>query len=353
MTRELRKIIVFFLNTCVAITLVWSIIFLYAAPGAAESSRLISGKTGQLKKVLYVNSYHWGYEWSDAITRSIARVFGAELKSTGEIDNRLKTVALRIHFMDTKRNAAEEYKKKAALKTKSLIDQWQPDVVITSDDNAAKYLIAPYFIDKPTPFVFCGVNWDSSEYGLPSSNVTGMIEVQLIDQLLHTMLPHSKGKRVAFLKGDDLSARKEAEQYEKHFRLNLDKRFVKTFTEWKTQFILLQKQADMILLGNPASIADWNRKKAQEIIDSHTEVPTGNWDAWMASLALVTFATKPQEQGEWAAKTALEILEGKQPSEIPLVRNKTAKVYLNMSLARKMGVKFDIELINRATFTDN
>jgi hypothetical protein len=71
--------------------------------------------------------------------------------------------------MDTKRNKKEEEKRRAALKAKELIESWKPGVVITADDNAAKYLLQPYFRDHKIPFVFCGVNWNVDEYGFPYS----------------------------------------------------------------------------------------------------------------------------------------------------------------------------------------
>ena len=325
------------------------LMILAGAATAKESSRTLSspGK----KKVLYVNSYHPGYEWSDGITRSICAVFGARMRNGGGVDNSESRVLLKVVYMDTKRKSSEAQKIDAGRRAKGIIDSWTPDLVITSDDNAAKYLIVPFFINTAIPFVFCGINWDCSEYGLPAKNVTGMVEVQLIDQIVHTLKQYARGGRIAFIKGDDFSARREARFYERRFHLSLDKRFVKTFTQWKSAYIDLQRTADMILVGNSASIDGWQDKTAQALVDQHTMVPTGNWDAWMAPFALITFATKPEEQGRWAATTALRILSGTPPNRIPVVTNKTARVILNMPLAKKLKIRFPIELINRAAFT--
>jgi ABC-type uncharacterized transport system substrate-binding protein len=304
------------------------------------------------RKVLYINSYHWGYQWSDSITGSICNNLNKKLNSRGEvIDDSNSHIALKIIYMDTKRNTSKEFLEKSAKKIKKIIDTWQPDIVITSDDNAAKYIIVPYFKNAHIPFVFCGINWDASEYGFPCDNVTGIIEVQLIDQIISQMSPFARGGKIAFLKGDDTSARKEATSVEKYFNISLDKHFVKTFSQWKEQYILLQKESDMILMGNTISIHGWDEEKAKSIIADYTQIPTGNWDSWMAPYALITFATKPEEHGEWAATTALKILSGISPLDIPMVTNKKARVILNMPLAKKLGIKFPMELINRATFT--
>ncbi len=72
----------------------------------------------------------------------------------------------------------------------------------------------------------------------------------------------------------------------------------------------------------------------------------------MGKYVLASFAKDGFEQGEWAANTALEILIGKKPGEIPLTTNKKARVILNMKLAKKLDIKFPMELIERATFAE-
>ena len=302
------------------------------------------------KRVLYINSYHPGYEWSDAIDSAIFKYFKIPIEDITTQGEGVGDVRLRIMYMDSKRHRSEQYLQRKGLEIKEFIEDWHPDVVITSDDNAAKYIIAPYFRNHTIPFVFCGINWDASEYGLPVSNVTGMLEVQLIDDILAYLKPFAKGPRVGFLKGDDMSARKEAAFYEKRFALSLDARFVKNFAEWQKQYLALQQEADMLLLGNAASIIDWNPDEAKKIVAEHTRIPSGNWDLWMAPYALMTFATDPKEQGEWAAKTAKEILLGKDPSSIAIVHNVVAHIVLNMQLADSLNVKFPIDLIERAEF---
>lgn len=308
---------------------------------------------GQLPKVLLVNSYHFHFPWTRGITRSIAAFFKVPLSPEGRaLNDPDRLVNLKIIYMDTKRNTDEAFVRTAALHAKEAIERWQPDLLITSDDNAAKYLVVPYYKNTDMPVVFCGVNWSAAEYGFSDSNVTGMVEVQLVDQLLAIIRKSAKGDRVAFLKGDDTSARKEARFLEERLGIELDKRFVSSFAQWKEQYILLQDQADMILVGNRAALADWDDVQALELIAVNTSVPSGNWDRWMAPYALVTLATKPEEQGGWAAEKALQILQGASPASIGFTQNKVARVYLNMKLAGKLGITFPMSLINQAILVE-
>ena len=122
-------------------------------------------------------------------------------------------VELKIIHMDTKRNPSEEFNRAAALRAKEVIESFRPDVVTTSDDNAAQYLIMPYYKDAELPFVFCGLNWDASTYGLPYANVTGMVEVSPIPQILRLLRSYAKGDRIGYLTEDTTTKRKELEYH--------------------------------------------------------------------------------------------------------------------------------------------
>lgn len=298
-------------------------------------------------RVLFVNSYHQGYEWSDGIVNEVKRLFNEPFPSSSAsvTNNRIE---LKVVYLDSKHDKDEKSIQNKVVKIKSDIESWKPDVLIVSDDNAMKYLVSPYYLNSELPVVFCGVNWDARDYGIPANNVTGILEVQLIDQLIDTLEPYAKGPQVAFLKGKDLSTVKEAAIFNQKFSLNLDKRFVSNFNDWKAEFLKLQSEADILLLGNGGSIEGWNDLEAKKITSNNTKIPTGNWDAWMVELALLTIATKPEEHGEWVAKATKSILLGRKPSEIPIAYNKIGRMTVNLDLAKKMKIKFPVDVIERA-----
>jgi len=297
----------------------------------------VSANSLDKKKILYIDSYHEGYIWSADITAGIKSV----LKGRDD-------VVLRVFRMDTKRNQSEDFKKSAALKAKDLIESWKPDIVITSDDNAAKYLIVPYFKGADLPFVFCGLNWDATTYGFPSSNVTGMIEVALFEATLNALKTYAKGNRIGYLASDTVSERKELENIVRLFQTDFDVRFVKTFEELKRAFLDLQKKTDMVLIQECRSVKGFDHKAMIDFVRENTSVPTGAMQKYLIHYSLLTLSKIGEEQGEYAAKTALEILEGRSPSDLPVVSNKKAKTYLNMKLAKKLGIKFPLELIENA-----
>lgn len=304
------------------------------------SSFLFSQDSLNKKKVLYINSYHTGLLWSDGI-------------ETG-IKNTLRNSKIPIHFkrveMDSKNNQEESYKVEIAESIKKIIENFKPDVVITSDDNAAKYVIVPHFYNSNIPFIFCGINASAKKYGFPSKNVTGMIEVKLIPQLIDILSKYSKGSKIGFLKGDTLSSRIEVDFFEKQLNTTIDKRFVNNLEQWKENFLDLQEKVDILLLGNGFGFKGWNKNKdkIKQFILNNTKIPLGSWDIEMKNLALLSLANIPQEQGVWAAKRALEVLEGRKISSIPITKNKKATIYINSTLGKKLGIVFPFDIIDNA-----
>jgi hypothetical protein len=282
------------------------------------------------KKILLINSYHEGYEWSDGIERGVLDV----LKGTD--------VELRFLRLDTKRHDSEAFGTQAGVAAKAFIDEFKPDVVIAADDNAQKYVVVPYLKDNRLPVVFCGVNWDASKYGYPRENVTGMIEVDMFPELLEHLRRYAKGDRVGFLAADVEIERMLADFYNKTFCSGQMKIYLtKTFEDWKQEFIRAQREVDVLVNHNNAGLADWDPTSAEAFILQEVKIPLGSPAPWMASFNLLTLGIVPEEQGEYAALTALRILGGKKPSDIPLVTNKRAKLILNMRIAHRLGVVFD------------
>ena len=289
------------------------------------------------KKILFVNSYHKGFEWSDGITNSLKQ----------GLSN--KNIELKIHYMDTKRNTEEEFKKQAALNTKKIIEEWKPDLLITSNDNTFKYLVMPYYKDADLPIVFCGLNWDATVYEAPYSNTAGMVEVSLVLPLINHLKIYTKGDRIGMIVDDCLSSRKWIENVKKILKISFTKEyFVKTFKEWENTFIKLQDEVDILLLVGNAAINDWDNEEAKRFILENIRKPTGSTYDWMSPYSLITIETIAEEQGEYAAEIALKILDGTLPSDIPLKVNKKGRLILNLKIAEKLDIIFPPLMLKNA-----
>ena len=105
----------------------------------------------------------------------------------------------------------------------------------------------------------------------------------------------------------------------------------------------------MVILENPKGIKGWDNKKGLEYLQQNTLVPIGTTHIWLSPYALITIAKIPEEQGRWAGFTAMKILAGNKPQDIPIVKNKQGNLYVNFDMSEKLGIIFKPELIETAT----
>ncbi len=310
-----------------------------------ESSHLVSYK---LPKVLYIGSYHEGYFWSDNIEKGLKKGLG--LKQTAGSESTEPPVVLDIFRMNTKLRSDEESKKNAALEALQRIEQFQPDLIVISDDNAAKYLVQPYLLETTIPIVFCGINYDASQYHLPTANSTGMLEIDPIAETVEFLSQYAKGKRIGYLGSDDISNKKTIQYNEKILGAPFTEGYlVSSYEEWKLAYQKLQTRVDMLIILNPIGIRGWSPEEADDFILHNTKIPSGGISAGEMRYSLLGHVKIPEEQGWWSGKTALKILEGTSPAAIPIVTNKQTRLFLNPTLANAIGIHFPVQLLEEAT----
>jgi len=284
-----------------------------------------------LPRCLHVMSYHQGYEWNDGIETGVESVLSGKCE-------------LRKFYMDSKRNTSPEFIKKMALQAKKEIEQYKPDVVIASDDNASRYLVQVYYKNADTPIVFNGINWTAEAYGYPYKNTTGMVEVAPIEVMLETAQRNIINiSKVVFLSDDVLSEHKNFTFFKRAYGrkgITVSPIFVKNMSDWENGFIDAQA-SDFVILGNNAGINDWDPKRAIRHVKYRGRKLTMTTSEWMMPYTMVGVSKIASEQGEWAAEVALEILSGTNVSDIPITINRRWSIYQNKSLLSKAGIKID------------
>lgn len=297
----------------------------------------MAGTVEALPKCLFVSSYHQGYAWSDGVERGLRKTLDGHCE-------------LRQFDMDTKRRKNIEQIQDAAQRAKQLIDSWQPDVVITADDHAARHLVVPYFRNAELPIVFCGVNWTVAEYGFPYPNVTGMIEVAPVQSMIEqarSLVPQAR--RVLYIGADTTTERKNATRVgdaATTLGLEYDTRFTASLASWISAYTTGQSY-DFIVIGSNAGIADWNQAAAIEAIRPLTRKLSVTSHKWMMPVTMLGMTKVPEEQGEWAGLVALQILGGAEPGSIPMIANRKWDLYLNRSLVDVANIVLPAQLISK------
>jgi hypothetical protein len=306
-----------------------------ASPAAPETDQAPMSYAG--KKVLFINSYHEGYEWSDGIEDGLHSV----LDNTG--------VELRLVRMDTKNHPEEAARQAAGKAAFAEIEAFKPDVVIAADDNAQTYVVVPYLKDSTYPVIFIGVNWDASTYDYSNEHITGMVEIEFVDEMVGHLKEFAEGDTVGYVTVGSETEDFVAETYNKRF---FDSKMVlyrvSSWEEYKEAFLKAQDEVNIVFLGNNAGV-DWPADEADQFFRENTRVPTGSINSWMASYALLTLAKDPVEQGEWGGEKTLEILDGTPTSAIEIARNKRGSLILNLDIAEQLDIIFPTSLLRNAT----
>lgn len=164
----------------------------------------LQGQEADAKQVLFINSYHEGYKWSDDIRASIEAAFGSASYE----------VALEPFYMDTQRMPTDDPKHYYDRLAKSLSYRLQYtdyDLVITADDAAFQFMVDyGHIFDEDIPHVYCGVNNADlvAMYDEGDRAMGGTLEYIDFRDTLGLMLElHPETKEIYYVLGEGLTAK--------------------------------------------------------------------------------------------------------------------------------------------------
>lgn len=278
-------------------------------------------------RVLILQSYDKDYSWVRDINIGLKRV----------LDPR-RDFSVRWHYLDTKRHPTPEFMTKAGSTARRMINEAPPDVIIAVDDDAQQY-VARYYLNHPTiKIVFAGVNNEPEAYGFDrAGNVTGILERLPLAALKESLLIAAQRNNLKSpLRIQFIGDRSESVQgNEKYFRKYdwaplqvLDSKLVKTFPEWQQAVLESAGKVDFLINANyrklMRSATDHRLVPASELIawtESNSPVPViGTNGFFVEDGGMLAIGTSPYEQGEVAAKLAVQILDrGTPPKQLPFL----------------------------------
>ncbi|MBI9104005.1 MAG: hypothetical protein JEY99_16430 [Spirochaetales bacterium] len=264
----------------------------------------------EIRNILVIHSYHQGLEWTDSISEGITSV--------------LQQPDINIHFeyLDTKRNAGEEYYQQLVIfeKQKKQMVNIDFQLIICSDNNALRFIQENRNALYPdTPVVFCGIN--NFEMGMieGEEQITGVVEY--IDyattlDLIHTFHPQRDNILIILDRtptGDAIKAELEP--------ILEDFNDIFTF-EFYQDFILADVPSRISTLGDDDVIylLTFNQDLNGNFISYHdgigmikgaSRVPIyGAWDFYFNRGIVGGMLTTGYAQGRAAGSLALSFLEG-------------------------------------------
>jgi ABC-type uncharacterized transport system substrate-binding protein len=301
---------------------------------AAVAAMLLAGIGAEAqdappKRIFHLDSYHQGYSISDDTAIGMDSV----LKG--------KPVQITRFYLDTKRKGTDADIRESVAKARAAIDKFKPDVLVTSDDAAVKYVVVPFYKNGPYPVVYCGVNWSSDAYALPKTQATGMVEVVPILEVLDLARRYyPRIKRLGVLSEDSLSEQNHKALLEPKYQalgFQVTSVLVPDYASWKREFARLQDAVDIVYVPTQAAVKGWDAADAKAFVGATVKKPVVATDEFMMPYAVIGLVKTQVEQGEFAARVALELLSGRKPADIPEVRNRRRKTFVNRTLAKAIN----------------
>ena len=281
---------------------------------------------GTKPTVVYLNSYHPGYRWSDMLYQS----FSNEIMAKG--------IEVHQHFMDSKNLetlADHHIMVKNAL---AYIDYYKPDVIVAADDNASKFIIEPHFKNNSIPVVFLGVNLSSSVYGYPYQNATGIEELEGLNKLLQVVEHYTAKTRFAMLFTKTTTSQKKFQMYQK-LAPHLTAITLDDMEDLKRQILGLSQSHDFILLDTMEGLAGYKETLARDFLQKNANVPLMTVSNSSQRLVNFGYLKVPQEQGLWAATSVMKILDGTPAHKIPIAQNTHFQLFINQAFNDKAKAK--------------
>lgn len=297
-----------------------------------------SGLRHNKARILILNSYHQGYNWSDSIMQGVF----------SELDD-INSYELFVEFMDTKRYSDSTYyellKNVYLYKYKNL----DIDVILSCDDNALNFLLQ--YRDRifsKVPVSFCGIN-DFHPYILEGKELyTGVCEtynvvanLKLIERL-HPNVNHVVVVADVTKTGQDMIAMMKREEGKFKDKLHIDYLINKEPEEMKTYLNRLDDDT-VVIWGIYLRLPDGNFISSEEsisLITSYTSRPVYCiWD--VVGLGVVGGnITTPSFQGAEAARIVKRILKGENVSDIE-IKESPMLYKFDYNLLKKFNIPLD------------
>ncbi len=289
------------------------------------------------KNVLYLNSYHHGYQWSDKLLEGIRSV----------IDESLFKVDLQIEYMDSKKYQYDYIKSRLLTLYGEKFKDEDFDVIIVSDNDALNFIQSNgKALFGNVPVVFCGVN-DIDSVELTDGNITGVVEsFDLLSTIDVARRLHPEKRRMIVV-GDQSTAGRAIERQVDGMMATYDKDFL---VEFWFQLSLAETQArvenlpdDTFLFFTPWYQAVkgkfYTAEEVMAAIYAHSSVPIYTaWEFLLGHGAVGGRMLSGFKHGQDVATMALRILQGESVESLPVVLESSSEYMFDYLVMQRLKI---------------
>ncbi len=290
-------------------------------------------------EILILHSYHKSLSWVKSIEKGIT----LEFKKKGV------NAEFRYEYMDTKRINRPDYLLSLFDMYKIKFKDIRFDLIICSDNNALIFLLLHHDVLFPgTPVVFCGINNYNDNMLSNRHLFTGIVEDVDFKSTIDVALKLNPDTRKIIIYGDDsptyhankalidrlIPQYKNRVKFQFKNNLNLEK-ILQDIRKLKSDSLILLASTVRTKTGNLVSFAE-----SAEMMEKVSNVPIyGAWDFFLGHGIVGGKLTSGFAQGEAAADIALQILNGKKPADIPVVKTSPNRYMFDNRELEKFHIK--------------
>lgn len=314
------------------------IVFLMAMPWLSTARA-----DGADVRILFINSYHRGYSWSDGIEDGLRE----RLEASG------RKIELSIEYLDSRRFAYGTQIEPLAQAMEAKYASYRPDLIVVSDNAAFDFAIRyRERLFSGLPIVFCGYNNFRPEVIAGISNITGVNEeISIEDAVAMALKIHPRTRTLAFIVSTaDASSKRIAEVAEQAVFPELRKRFDvvvlkdASIDKIRRALAALPKESLLFLSGQVSDQGFGRALTPAEngrLISAVSPFPAYTfWDFHLGSGVLGGHIITGPEQGHKAAEIALRILDGTPADSIPVVMTTPTRDVFEYPVMERFGVSF-------------
>lgn len=296
-------------------------------------------QTQEKKKILILNSYHQGLSWTDNIVKGIKET----LKPLED------SIDYYIEYMDAKRFYGDKYFEKIFNLIQQKYHGIKFNLIIVSDNDALLFTIKHYHrLFYGVPVIFCGINnFKENLIEKYRKWFTGVAEETDIEGTLDIALKlHPDTQRVYII--NDITTT----------GLAMKKRLVEVLPKFlnKVTFIMLEnpdmkelqkeiekippKSIILLLLVNRDRTGNFFAyEESLDLLYPHTNSPIYSvWDFYLGRGIVGGKLTSAFLQGKKAGELAMQVLQGKSPSEIPVVKESPNEYMFDYNELKKFHI---------------
>lgn len=291
-------------------------------------------------RILHVMSFDSPWRWTDGQFAGFKEGLGSDVRAEYQ-----------MFQMDVKRNGSRDAKEQKGREARALIDNWKPDLVYTSDDDAQEF-VTRHYLNQKLPFVFSGVNKEPRKHGMEgASNVTGVLEQEHFVEsvkLLQVLSP--KIRRLAVIS----DAGPQLPPIIARMRASMDRLpgvelvavdQVKTFEQFKEKLASYSTVADTVVQLGIFNLAGADGKNVryqgvQKWASENGTLPdTSFWIDRVHFGVLASMTISEREQGLAAGRLARAILlDGQSPASLPIKPTVRGHPAINLARAKQLGI---------------